>query len=87
VAQAALNDGAFALDATAQGVINEQIRILNMILNGQAGMYAPLFWYRPWAWRAAGPYRPVDDGVFVALAALTAMELIRNVPCDGFLGE
>jgi hypothetical protein len=87
IAQAARSDQALALDTNAQSIISEQIRILNMILYGQAGYYAPLFWYRSWARRAAGPYRPVDDGVFVALAAMQAMAVIQNVPCSGFLAN
>jgi hypothetical protein len=82
LARAASGDG--ALDATARATLNEQIRVLSMILNARTGLYSPLFWY-PWAWRRAGPYRPVEDGVFVALAALQALEAIKSLPCDGFL--
>jgi hypothetical protein len=83
VAQAARNDA--AIGASARSMISEQIRVLTMIRNGQGGLYSPLFWYRPWAWRAAGPYRPLDDGVFVLLAALQAMAAMQSIPCSGFL--
>lgn len=84
LAMARAASGDAALDVTARATLSEQIRVLTMIIDGRAGLYNPLFWY-PWAWRRAGPYRPVEDGVFVALAALQALETMKSLPCDGFL--